>query len=67
MSEFVKECPSCFSEKIQKLPSKFKIVNKEPEQEVKTGAIVKKSINDIREEVRMEKEKLKNSSWSSDE
>jgi hypothetical protein len=47
--------------------SSFKIVDKDTKQDSKTGSVVQKSIKEIRDEVRMEKEKLKNRLWSDNE
>tara|TARA_B100000287_G_scaffold403681_1_gene425711 strand:+ start:140 stop:415 length:276 start_codon:yes stop_codon:yes gene_type:complete len=67
MSEAAQECPVCFGEELLKLPSSFKIIGEVSEQDSKTGSVVQKSIKEIRDEVRMEKEKLKNRLWSDNE
>ena len=67
MTESIQECPVCSGKEVQKLPSNFKIVDKSTKQDSKTGSVVQKSIKEIRDEVRMEKEKLKNRLWSDNE
>ena len=59
MDEIAQECPVCLERDLLKLPSSFKIIGKDSEQGSKTGSVVQKSIKEIRDEVRMEKEKLK--------
>ena len=60
-------CPECSAEELQKLPSGFKIINKIGEQDHKPGDVVKRSIEEVREEVKMEKQKLKNKLWNDNE
>ena len=58
MKEKLEECPSCKSlHALQRLPSSF-FMNKIDKEE-KVGALVKRSIEEIREELLKEKKSLK--------
>ena len=67
MSETREECEKCGNQSsLQKMPSNFSLVSNIKEDK-KTGALVKESIEEFRQDLEEEKRKLKNEFYRSDE